>query len=179
MTDHNKDDGLNNQTPERNRANQKAASRPPVDAEHGLDGRGHMTANPRDGSAFEPMRTGSDGGQADRSGTSADDSAYVQNTEGGSGGPRGRPDVGEGTARGTFAGRDIGETDPAAGEGSTFQPLAEDPHAGVDFDDSAHRRSGSDEPRDDADRAARNQAAREGRPEGDPRDGSGAERDRT
>jgi hypothetical protein len=72
MAAHNKDmrqdrdDGLNNQSDARNRANQDAASRPGVDAEHGLDDRGHMVSNPRKGSAFEPMREGSSGADRDQ-----------------------------------------------------------------------------------------------------------------
>lgn len=152
------EDRLDPEVQRRNEANQAAASRPPVDADAALDGRGHMVANPREGSAFEPNRTGSDGGQADRSGTSADNSAYVQNTDRADSSRSGaRRDVGEGTARGTSGGRDLREIDPAAGEGSTFQPLAKDPQVGAD------------QPQADDDTRARNHAAREDRPEGEPR----------
>jgi hypothetical protein len=129
MTGHNKDmrqdrqpqgrdDGLNNQSDARNRANQQAASRPGVDADNELDERGAMTSTPHEGSAYQPLRAGSDE-QRQR----ADDSAYVLDQDAGT-------DDGAGVSRRgamTQHGDARRETDPAPGGGSVYQPLSDDP----------------------------------------------------
>ncbi len=129
MTDHRKDmrqdipaerqDGLNNQSDARNRANQAAASRPGVDAEHALDEAGNMTATPHEGSAFEPLRMGSD---EDRQ--REEDSNYVidQGAAQRSGDQHGVSRQGAVTQHGDA----IRETQSAPGGGSVFQPLAAD-----------------------------------------------------
>lgn len=61
-------DALTNATDAEKRQNQAAASRKGVDADHGLDDRGYMTANPTKGSEHQPLREGSDDeGSAQRS----------------------------------------------------------------------------------------------------------------
>jgi hypothetical protein len=127
MTDHNKDmrqdrreDGLNNQSDARNRANQEAARRPGVDAEHGLDNRGHMVADPHEGSSFEPLRMGSD---ADRQREA--DSDYVLDQ-----GAAQRSGDQHMTSRQRGPGQHgdaIRESQSAPGGGSVFQPLEADP----------------------------------------------------
>lgn len=127
MTEQNKDmrqdrrdDGLNNQSDARNRANQEAARRPGVDAEHGLDSRGHMVADPHEGSDFEPLRTGSD---ADRQREA--DSDYVLDQ-----GAAERSGDQHMTSRQRGPGQHgdaIRESQSAPGGGSVFQPLAADP----------------------------------------------------
>lgn len=122
-----RDDGLSNQTPERNRANQQAASKPPIDADNALDDRGHMTATPHEGSTFEPLRMGSD---EDRQ--RAGDSDYVldQGAAERSGEQHGVSRQGAVTQHGDA----IRESQSAPGGGSVFQPLEADPrnleHAG-------------------------------------------------
>lgn len=113
-------DGLNTSTDARNRANQEAASRPPVDAAHGLDASGHMVAAPREGSAFEPLRKGSDTDREQR-----DASDYVIDQ-----GAAGRSDDHHMTSRQgamTQHGDAIRESQSAPGGGSVYQPLAADP----------------------------------------------------
>lgn len=115
-----RDDGLSNQTPERNRANQQAASKPPIDADNALDDRGHMTATPHEGSTFEPLRMGSD---EDRQ--RAGDSDYVldQGAAERSGEQHGVSRQGAVTQHGDA----IRESQSAPGGGSVFQPLEADP----------------------------------------------------
>lgn len=61
-------DALTNATEAEKRDNQAAATRKGVDADHGLDDRGHMTADPRKGSAHEPLREGSDAERSPKAG---------------------------------------------------------------------------------------------------------------
>lgn len=140
MTSHNKDmrqdrreDGLNNQSPERNRANQEAASKPPIDAEHGLDDRGHMVADPTEGSAFEPLRSGSDADRASR-----DDSDYV--IDQGAAGRSGDQHITSRQRGPTQHGDAIRESQSAPGGGSVFQPLEADPRH---LEDRAEKQSGN------------------------------------
>lgn len=102
----------------RNRANQEAARRPGVDADNALDHRGHMTATPHEGSAYQPLREGSDE-QRQRD----EDSAYVLDQGADA-------DDGEGVSR-RGAERTHGderrETESAPGGGSVYHPLADDP----------------------------------------------------
>lgn len=53
-------DALTNATDAEKRDNQADAIRKGVDADHGLDHRGHMTADPKQGSDHQPLREGSD-----------------------------------------------------------------------------------------------------------------------
>ncbi|MCZ8370083.1 MAG: hypothetical protein O9293_08980 [Porphyrobacter sp.] len=125
MTSHNKDmrrdrepGTLDRSDDTRKRANQEAASRPGVDANNALDHRGHMTSTPHEGSAFQPLREGSDE-QRQRD----EDSAYVLDQGA-------QVDDGAGVSRrgaGTQHGDAMRETDPAPGGGSVYQPLAGDP----------------------------------------------------
>lgn len=113
-----RDDGLNNQSDARNRANQQAASRPGVDAGNALDESGAMTATPHQGSAFQPLREGSDE-QRQRDA----DSNYVLDQGAGT-------DDGAGVSRRgamTQHGDARRESDPAPGGGSVYQPLSDDP----------------------------------------------------
>lgn len=125
MTSHPKDmrqdrepSSLDRETDARNRANQDAASRPGVDANNALDHRGHMTSTPHEGSAYQPLREGSDE-QRQRE----ENSAYVIDQGAGT-------DDGAGVSRRgamTQHGDAIRENDPAPGGGSVYQPLADDP----------------------------------------------------
>lgn len=145
MTDHSKDmrqgqegqrpdprreDGLANQSDARNRANQDAASRPGVDAEHGLDDRGHMVAHPHEGSTYQPLRAGS---VEDRVLREKDARVLDQGA--------GRDD-GEGVSRrgaATQHGDAIRESQSAPGGGSVFQPLEADPRHREDAGDKQRR----------------------------------------
>lgn len=130
MTSHNKDmrddretpreDGLADASDARNRANQEAASRPPVDARHDLDDRGHMTATPHEGSAFEPLRAGSD---EDRQ--REEDSAY--DLDQGAAERSGDEHMTSRQRGPTQHGDAIRESQSAPSGGSVFQPLEADP----------------------------------------------------
>ncbi|MFO6446000.1 hypothetical protein ACLBKU_02530 [Erythrobacter sp. NE805] len=127
-----RDDGLNNQTPERNRANQQAAEKPAVDAEHGLDDRGHMTAAPHEGSTYQPLRAGSDEQRQQ------DNSDYVIDQ-----GAASRSGDQHPTSRQrgpTQHGDAIRETQSAPGGGSVFQPLEADPRH---LEDPAAKQAGN------------------------------------
>ncbi|UYV17006.1 hypothetical protein [Porphyrobacter sp. ULC335] len=113
----------------RNRANQDAASRPGVDAEHGLDDRGHMTGTPHEGSTFEPLRKGSD---EDRQREANSDYAIDQGA--GSASPGGSHGVSRQGAV-TQHGDAVRESQSAPGGGSVFQPLEADPRHLEDRDD--------------------------------------------
>lgn len=125
MTSHNKDmrqdrepGTLDRSEDARNRANQEAARRPGVDANNALDHRGHMTSTPHEGSAFQPLREGSNE-QRQRD----EDSAYVLDQGA-------QVDDGQGVSRRgaeTQHGDAIRENDPAPGGGSVYQPLSADP----------------------------------------------------
>lgn len=123
-----RDDGLNNQSDARNRANQEAARRPGVDAEHSLDDRGHMTATPHEGSTFEPGRMGSD---EDRQREANSDYVIDQGAAERSGGQHGVSRQGAMTQHGDT----IRESQSGRGGGSVFQPLAADPGHQEDPDD--------------------------------------------
>ncbi|MCX9147285.1 hypothetical protein [Erythrobacter sp. WG] len=114
-----RDDGLNNQSERANRANQQAASRPPVDAEHSLDERGHMTADDHEGRAFQPMerRLGADRRQSDGD--------YV--IDQGAAARSGDQHITSRQRGVTQHGDAIRESQSAPGGGSVFQPLAADP----------------------------------------------------
>jgi hypothetical protein len=125
-------DGLNTSTDARNRANQEAASRPGVDAQHGLDDRGHMVANPREGSAFEPLREGSD---TDRDQRDPSDHVLDQGVPG----ETGRSGDQHMTSRQRGPGQHgdaIRESEAAPGGGSVFQPLEADPRHFEESEDS-------------------------------------------
>ncbi|MFM7349001.1 MAG: hypothetical protein ACKO01_05865 [Erythrobacter sp.] len=127
-----REDGLNNQSPAANRANQEAASRPPVDAEHALDDRGHMTATPQEGSSYQPLRSGS---YEDRQ--RADDSNYVIDQ-----GAAARSGDQHMTSRQRGPGQHgdaIRESQSAPGGGSVFQPLAADPRNLEESEQGQHR----------------------------------------
>lgn len=112
--------GFDRETDARNRAAQDAASRPGVDADNAIDDRGHMTATPHEGSAFEPLRMGSD---EDRQ--RAADSDYVLDQ--GAGSASGDQHM---TSRQRGPGQHgdaIRESQSAPGGGSVFQPLEADP----------------------------------------------------
>jgi len=113
-----RDDGLNNQSERANRANQQAASRPPVDAEHSLDERGHMTADDHEGSAFQPMerRSGADRRQSDGD--------YV--IDQGAAARSGDQHMTSRQRGVTQHGDAIRESQSAPGGGSVFQPLEAD-----------------------------------------------------
>jgi hypothetical protein len=118
--DQGRGDGLNTQSPAANRANQEAARRPAVDAEHGLDDRGHMVADPHEGSTYQPLRAGSEADRASR-----DDSDYVIDQ-----GAASRSGDQHPTSRQrgpTQHGDAIRESQSAPGGGSVFQPLEADP----------------------------------------------------
>lgn len=133
MTSHNKDmrqdrptaeqrpeSGTDDRADARNRANQAAASRPGVDAEHGLDSRGHMVADPHEGSVFEPLRKGSDEDRAQRN-----DSDYV--IDQGAAARSGDQHMTSRQRGPTQHGDAILESQSAPGGGSVFQPLEADP----------------------------------------------------
>lgn len=110
-------EGVTAEEDARNRANQEAARRPGVDANNTLDQRGHMTATPHEGSAYQPMREGSDEQRQ-----LGEDSDYVLDQGAG-------PDDGAGVSR-RGAERTHGderrETESGPGGGSVFQPLSDD-----------------------------------------------------
>lgn len=110
-------EGVSAEQDARNRAHQEAARRPGVDANNTLDQREHMTATPHEGSAYQPLREGSDEQRQ-----LEEDSDYVLDQGAG-------PDDGAGVSR-RGAERTHGdarrETESAPGGGSVFQPLSDD-----------------------------------------------------
>jgi hypothetical protein len=120
-----RDDGLNNQSDARNRANQAAASRPGVDAGNALDESGAMTATPHQGSTYQPLRAGSDEQRQQE-----ENSAYVLDQGAGN-------DDGTGVSRRgavTQHGDAIRETEAAPGGASVYPPLSDDPRNREDTD---------------------------------------------
>lgn len=116
-------EGMSAEEDARNRANQQAASRPGVDAEHGLDDRGHMVANPREGSAFEPLREGSD---TDRDQREPGDYVLDQGVPGQTGNAGDQHMTSRQRGPGQH-GDAVRESQSAPGGGSVFQPLEADP----------------------------------------------------
>lgn len=110
-------EGVSAEEDARNRANQEAARRPGVDANNTLDQSEHMTATPHEGSAYQPMREGSDEQRQ-----LEEDSDYVLDQGAG-------PDDGAGVSR-RGAERTHGderrESEPGPDGGSVFQPLSDD-----------------------------------------------------
>ncbi len=124
-------EGVSAEEDARNRANQEAARRPGVDANNTLDLREHMTATPHEGSAFQPMREGSDEQRQ-----LEEDSDYVLDQGA-------KPDDGAGVSR-RGAERTHGderrETEPGPDGGSVFQPLSDDPR---NLEDPADKQRGN------------------------------------
>lgn len=121
-------DGFPRETDSRTSANQEAARRPGVDADNALDDRGHMTSTPHEGSAYQPLRAGSDEDRqrSDRSDYVIDQGATAANGESHGVSRAGLP---------TQHGDAIRESQSAPGGGSVFQPLQEDPRHLENFDD--------------------------------------------
>ena len=120
-------DDRNREDDRRKRANQDAASRPGVDANNALDDRGFATSTPHEGSAFEPLRMGSD---EDRQREENSNYAIDQGAEGGSGERHGVSRGGSPTQHGDT----IRESQSAPGGGSVFQPLEASPRNEEDLE---------------------------------------------
>ncbi len=153
-------DAIDRQYNREERANQAEATRPGVDAKHG--GPPGAEEARSGGSVFQPNRTDLDDIDSGRTRTARggsveaeDPSAYVQQGHEiqNRTGRAAVKDSASGTAaRGLEGTRD---TSQAGGGGSEFQPLAKDPHAGVHFDDSAHRPGGTSPDQQDLSRRGR------------------------
>lgn len=126
-----REDGLNNPSDAVNRANQAAASRPGVDAGNTLDERGHMTATPHRGSAYQPLREGSDEQRQE------DEDRGFMLDQG-----AGRDDGAGVSRRGAERthGDAIRESQSAPGGGSVYQPLSDDPRH---LEDSSDKQRGN------------------------------------